>query len=192
MKIGKITKRLLLLVAAMALVFLTGTGALVWSGLHDDIQKADVALVLGNTVLSDGTPSARLKARLDRTLELYRDGDFPLVVVSGGIGKESFDEAAVMKRYLVANGIPAEQIIADNQGVTTYASAKNLRRILDERKLTSVLVVSQYFHIPRSRLALKKVGIEPVHSAHAQFFEARDVYSIARELVGYLDYAVRK
>jgi uncharacterized SAM-binding protein YcdF (DUF218 family) len=47
----------------------------------------------------------------------------------------------------------------------------------------SALVVTRYLHIPRSRYALQRAGIHRVSTAHARFFEARDVYSIARELV---------
>ena len=53
------------------------------------------------------------------------------------------------------------------------------------------MVVSQYFHVPRMRLALERAGVTPVYSAHAQYFELRDVYSIAREVVGYGVYLLR-
>ena len=80
----KIIKLISLTLGAIALVLLLAAGALVWSGLHDDVQHADVALVLGNTVQTDGTPSPRLQARLDKTLELYRAGYFPAIIASGG------------------------------------------------------------------------------------------------------------
>ena len=55
-------------------IFLLGTGLLVLDGLCDHLGHADVALVLGSRVELDGSPSLRLRARLDRTLELYRAG----------------------------------------------------------------------------------------------------------------------
>ena len=40
-----------------------------WSvGLHDEAGLADVVVVLGNTVHPDGSPSARLRARLDKAI----------------------------------------------------------------------------------------------------------------------------
>ncbi len=42
--------------------------------------------------------------------------------------------------------------------------------------------MTQYFHIPRTRLALEKFGLGPIFSAYPSYFEARDVYSTAREL----------
>lgn len=184
--------RFLLLAFSVALgAFLVGTVILVMAGLRDQLGHADVGLVLGSKVDLDGTPSPRLCARLDRTLELFRIGYFPLVIASGGIGKEGYDEALVMRDYLVAHGIPKERIIMDSAGTTTFASAKNTLQIVRRQKLSSVLVVSQYFHIPRARMALERFGVSEVYSSHARFFELRDMYSSPRELLGYLRYVCR-
>jgi vancomycin permeability regulator SanA len=172
-------------------LFALATGVLVMAGLNDHLGKADAALVLGSKVEPNGTPSARLQARLDRALELYRAGYFSTIIVSGGMGREGFDEAKVMKDYLVAHGVPPDQLIVDSDGVTTFASARNTARMAHERNFHSVLVVSQYFHVPRSRLALERFGISSVYSAHAHYFEWRDVYSAPRELLGYLRYFFR-
>ena len=51
--------------------------------MRDDIHEADVAVVLGNTVNPDGTPSRRLAARLDLAVDLYQRGLFRNVLVSG-------------------------------------------------------------------------------------------------------------
>src|SRR5215213_1653173 len=95
----KRNKRVLLFTAlSIMLAFTLAATLIVADGLNDDIQAADVAIVPGNTVEKDGRPSARLGARLDQTVALYRQGLFPDVIVSGGVGSEGFDEAEVMKR----------------------------------------------------------------------------------------------
>jgi uncharacterized SAM-binding protein YcdF (DUF218 family) len=165
---------------------LLGTAVLVGDGLRDRTGTADVGMVLGNKVELDGTPSARLQARLERTLELYRAGSFPLVIVSGGTGKEGFDEAVVMRDFLVAGGVPMDRVIMDSQGNTTFLSAKNTAEIMRQRNLRSVMVVSQYFHLPRARLALQRCGVTADHAAYPSFFEWRDLYSAPRELAGYV------
>ncbi len=177
-------------VAALGALVL-GTLILVLSGLRDDVGKADIALVLGSKVELSGMPSARLKARLDKTIELYQAGWFPLVIASGGVGKEGFDEAVVMRDYLAAHGIPKDNVIMDSKGNTTFDSAQNTRRILQQKHLKSVFVVSQYFHLPRSRLALNRTGIAEVRSASPRFFEMRDLYSAPRELFGWFSYLLR-
>jgi vancomycin permeability regulator SanA len=186
------TKRVLLLTAlSIILAFTLAATLIVADGLTDDIQAADVAIVPGNTVEKDGRPSARLRARLDRTIALYRQGLFPDVIVSGGVGSEGFDEAEVMKRYLVENGVPEGRIHVDSGGSTTYLTARNAARMMRENGWQSAMVVSQYFHVPRMRLALKRSGITPVFSAHARYFELRDVYSTVREVIGYGAYLLR-
>lgn len=188
----KRTKRILLLTALPVVLAFTLAAALIAAdGLTDDIRAADVAIVPGNTVGKDGRPSARLGARLDQTVALYRRGMFPEVIVSGGVGSEGFDEAEVMKQYLVENGVPEGSVHVDSGGATTHLTARNASRMMRENGWRSAMVVSQYFHVPRMRLALKRSGVTPVFSAHAQYFELRDVYSIAREVVGYGAYLLR-
>lgn len=184
-------RRLLLILLAVPALYLLATAWLVGDGLVDRIGHADVALVLGSRIEMNGKPSVRLKARLDRTVELYKAGYFPWVIASGGVGKEGFDEAAVMRDYLVAQGLPADHVILDSHGDNTFLSAQNTRAIAKEKHFASAMVISQYFHLPRSRLALQRCGITPVYSAHARLFEWRDIYSSLRETLGYVKYSLR-
>ena len=184
-------KRLLFIASIPAVGILIALTVLISSGLKDQIGKADIALVLGNTVNADGNPSPRLQARLDKTLELYRHGYFPTIIVSGGVGIEGYDEAKVMGDYLVSHGVPVDKIIMDNEGINTYASAKKTSQILRDSNKKSVFVVSQYFHLPRARLTLERLGISPIYSAHANFFEWRDIYSSLREVAAYISYVLR-
>lgn len=175
----------------MILLFLVAVGLLVCSGMNDRLGKAHVALVLGNKVHPDGTPSPRLKARLDLAADLFRKGYFPKVIVSGGTGIEGVPEGTAMRDYLVSAGIPASAILVDDQGVDTQASAENTVSIMQAGKMKSVFVITQYFHIPRSRLALSKLGVSRIFNAHPDYFEARDIYSTVREIPAYLKYLVR-
>ena len=114
------------------------------------------------------------------------------IIVSGGIGKEGFDEAKVMASYLIEKGVLTEKIIRDNEGNTTYDSALNCRSILNDSNAQSVIVVSQYFHLLRSKIAFEKMGIKNVSLASADWFvEWRDLYSIPREIVGIYYYLIR-
>jgi len=178
---------------SLALLFLAAIFcvAIVLSGLIDNLHQADLAVVLGNKVERDGTPSPQLKARLDHTIELYRQGYFPKVLVSGAHGKEGYDEPRVMKKYLVANGVPTDVIYEDNEGFNTWATARNTVAFLHEHQLTSVLVISQYFHMPRCRLAFAKFGISPTYGSHAPLWSLRDFFSVPREVVGYMAYSFR-
>jgi vancomycin permeability regulator SanA len=185
-------KTLLSITAAISgLIFLLSATAIVWDGLHDELGVSDVAIVLGNQVNSDGRPSERLRARLDVAVTLYQQGWFTHILVSGGTGRNGFDEAEVMKKYLVEKGVPEEIVVVDSDGVTTYHTAKNAAQLMREKNWQHAMVISQYFHISRTKLAHRRFGISSVYSAHAPFFEARDFYSTAREVVGFYAYLFR-
>jgi vancomycin permeability regulator SanA len=172
------------LALSLLLALLGSSAGIVLDGLRDDVQVSEVGVVLGSKVMPDGRPSKRLQARLDRATELYRQGMFKQVIVSGGTGVEGFSEARVMAGYLVdQRQVPRGSIILDEHGDTTEATARNSAAIMKARGLTSALIVTQYFHVTRSRYVFHRAGIATIRTAHAHFFEARDLYSTARELV---------
>lgn len=181
-------KNSFIFILALSLFFIIPALLIVADGLTDEIHQADVAVVLGNTVAPDGNPSPRLQARLDKTIELYQKGFFINIIVSGGFGVEGFDEAVVMRQYLINQGVPAERIFSDSEGKTTNLTAKNTALIMKENNWQSALIVSQYFHISRCKLALANYRVSPVYSAHADYFELRDFYSLCREVIGYFSY----
>ena len=105
-----------------------------------------------------------------------------------GFGAEGFDEADVMRDYLVSLQVPEKDIILDRDGYDTHKTAVNTRAIMQANNFQNVTIISQYFHITRTRLAFQKAGIENVYAAHADYFELRDAYSLVREFTGFYTY----
>lgn len=174
--------------ALLLLPLVVAISALIVDGFTDDLFKADAALVLGNSVFPDGTLSPRLRGRVERGMELYQSGLVSKIVVSGGFGKEGHYEGTAMAGWLVAHGVPEQDVVIDNEGINTAASAKNFAAIRDAHGFQSVIVVSQFFHLSRCRLALKQAGIERVGTAHSRVYGGRDVYATLREVVAYGKY----
>ena len=170
--------------------YVLAAGVLAGLGLHDRVAHADVIVVPGNTVARDGTPSPRLRARLDAALWLYRGGYAQLIFVSGATGAEGFDEAATMARYLVDHGVPQAAIVEDSAGVDTDTTAAHASALMREQHLRTALVATQYFHVPRTELALGQHDVDVVGSRHARFTEWRDAYSLAREVIAVPAYLV--
>ncbi len=165
--------------------------AILIDGFTDNLGEAYTAVVLGNTVYPDGTLSPRLHSRLDKAVELYRQGYFKQIIVSGAQGEEGYDEARVMKNYLLSHGVEAQAILPDPNGFNTFETARNTAALLRHAEDKSVMVITQYFHITRCRLALNKFGITEVRSAHANYFGLRDIYSLFREVVAVPVYLFR-
>ncbi|MNK29629.1 vancomycin high temperature exclusion protein [compost metagenome] len=159
-------------------------------GLTDKQTNADVAIVLGNKVNEDGTLSERLKARLDKSIELFNQKRVKAIIVSGGLGKEGFWEGKKMQEYLILNKIPKEKILIDNYGNDTEKTVENSIRIMDSLHYNSAISVSQYFHQTRAKKLFRKKGFENIESASPDYFELRDFYSIFREFVAYYKEAI--
>jgi vancomycin permeability regulator SanA len=158
-------------------------------GLTASPTRADVAVVLGNKVRRDGTPSPRLRARLEEGLALFEAGKARHLLVSGGCGKEGFSEAHVMRRWLVARGVPPENVIVDPRGYNTWLTAKNAGEIMERRDLSDATIVSQYFHLARCHFLFRRAGVDVAGLSAPQFYEIRDLYSLPREFIALCAYA---
>lgn len=164
---------------------------IVSSGFRDQPGPAAAALVLGNKVEESGVPSDRLMRRLLAAHALYRTGNVKQFVVSGGLGQEGHDEAVVMRHALVALGVPAAAVIIDSAGVDTMATARNYALLSKIHGLGSPVIVSDYFHIERVRLALAKCGIRTEFQQHALFdFHIKEIWYVPREVIGYYGYLI--
>ncbi len=150
---------------------------------------ADLAVVFGSAVLAGGAPSPRLAARLDAAIQAYRANLVPLIMVSGGRGATGYDEAATMHDALRQAGIPEAAILSDPDGNNTRATVAHAVAVMQARHLLRVMIVTQYFHIPRCALAFRQHGITGISAIWPHFMEWRDIYSTAREMLALPVYA---
>lgn len=124
----------------------------------DTVPRRDVAVVLGASVLPNGTPSGYLQARLDLAAELHAEGRVRAVIVSGN-REAGYDEPAAMRRSLVAAGVPSRVIVSDNAGYDTYDSCVRAR---DTFGVDRLLVVTQSYHLPRTLTTCGLVGVDAI------------------------------
>jgi vancomycin permeability regulator SanA len=132
-----------------------------------------------------------LAARLDRAYQCYEQRQCGIIFVSGGIDAFGTDEAVAMRAYLVRLGVPADSIVVDSAGNDTWSTARHASEFIRNRGLSSVMVVTQYFHLPRAMLALKRLGVREVSGAYPRFWEVRDIYSTMREVPALVWYDIR-
>lgn len=182
---GEMKKIALGIVSVLVVWGIVHVGVLLFDGLIDGGKSADVAVVLGNKVNTDGTLSPRLLARTEHAGKLYREGRVKHIIVSGGFGVEGYYEATAMKEYLIRSGIPEEVITADDQGFNTEATVTNVLKMREERGFESVIVVSQYFHIMRTKTYFLGNNLLGVYGSAPKYFEPRDIYSIIREVAAF-------
>lgn len=154
-------------------------------GLWTTKSHADIGVVLGNKVNEDGTLSVRLQKRLDCAVQLFQAKQIKRIIVSGGLGKEGFYEGTKMKEYLLHHKVPNRLIIVDNEGANTLATVENTLKLRNRLHFQSIIVISQYYHVTRTKMLFRKNGFQRVESASPTYFEWRDFYSVFREFFAF-------
>lgn len=126
---------------------------------RDAARSAQAIVVLGAAQYR-GRPSPVLRARLDHAVGLYARGLAPRLVVTGGIAEgDTASEAAVSRVYAMAAGVPDSAILLENEGRTTGQSLARAARLLRARRLDTVIVVSDPFHVLRAARVAERVGL---------------------------------
>ena len=123
----------------------------------DELTKADAILVLGAYVFPDGTVSSMLNDRLSVAQELYEKGKADKIIVSGDHGQNDYDEVNAMKSFLKNEKIPAENILMDHAGFSTYESVYLARDIFDAKK---IIIVTQKYHLFRAVFIARQLGLD--------------------------------
>src|SRR3954454_14285604 len=126
----------------------------------DQARPADAIVVLG-TAQFNGWPGPVFQARLDHALELWQQGYAPLLVVTGGkMAGDEFTEAEAAVAYLTQAGVPPEAIVTENEARDTWESMQSVGALLEARGLYNVILVSDGFHLFRSKLMARDVGLQ--------------------------------
>jgi len=136
-------------------------------------------LILG-AGLKGEEPSKTLLSRLATGVEILKMREDLPVVVSGGQGPgESISEAEAMGRYLVGHGIDESRIIFEDASTNTYENMLYSRRVLEDRGLKEgkVLIVTNDFHLARSKILARDVGLDATgYAAPTPWFVRANYY----------------
>jgi uncharacterized SAM-binding protein YcdF (DUF218 family) len=140
---------------------------------QDNAQPADAIAVFGAAEYN-GRPSPVFHARLDHAVELYREQIAPVIITLGGGGDKDSGktEGGVGRDYLLANGVPFGDIIAETRSTDTEQQVHRLAEIAQENGFDHIVVVSDDTHLFRIRQLCKDAGL--------------DVYTSPRSAVGHI------
>ena len=119
-------------------------------------ETYDAIVVLGASVLPDGTLSDILQSRVDAAIELYNSGVAPIIIMSGDGRASNYDEPRAMKLYAVSQGVPESAIYCDGGGYHTYDT---MWRVANVFCAHSVAVVTQQYHLYRAVYDAQSVGL---------------------------------
>lgn len=139
-------------------VILSVKEKIIEDGRYPEGDDYDCILVLGAGIVGD-KPSNILEDRLLKAIELYDAGVSDKIIMSGDGGNVYYDEVTVMKNYALEHGVNEEDIILDNDGVSTYDS---IYRAKSNFNIKKAVIVTQKYHIYRAVFIAEKLGIESV------------------------------
>lgn len=128
------------------------------------VGQADAIIVLGAAQYA-GRPSPVLRARVDHAVDLWHEHVAPLLVLTGGVGdRDTTSEAAVSASYAMRHGVPESAIMLEAQGRTTSESLSSVALTLRARHQTSVVLVSDPFHMFRVWILARRHGLRVITS----------------------------
>ncbi len=96
-------------------------------------------------------------ARFREGLRLYRGGWAPILILSGAALEGSDSNAAAMQRMAIAEGLPADAILADHRGEDTLGNAVQTRALMQAHGLRSAILVTSPYHLRRAALTFDGV-----------------------------------
>lgn len=148
-----------------ALIMLAGSWllslvlVLVWQ--RRDSRAPSRAIVVLGAAQYAGHPSPVLRARVDHAIGLYQRGFAPTLVFTGGIAPgDTTSEAAVARRYAIANGVPDRVILVERQSRNTSEALRNVANLLGSGP-RDVILVSDPFHMLRLSILARRFGLHP-------------------------------
>ncbi len=113
-----------------------------------EIPYRKTALLLGtNKYVSKGNINFFYKNRIDAAAQLFYSGKVKQFILSGDNANMSYNEPRMMKKDLVALGIPDSVLFLDYAGFRTLDAVVRAKKIFGQ---DSVIVVSQKFHNTRA------------------------------------------
>ena len=156
-------------ILAILLAFFAGAATFLIFALltysRPPVTPVDLAVVLGNRVLHDGSASIILEERTLAAIHLYQRGFASHLLLSGAIhagmsaGDPTLNEPAAMREVCLKNGIPDSAISLDPYGVNTRATAFNTKAFMQARGYSTVAACSSDYHLFRTARSFREVGI---------------------------------
>ena len=152
---------IVILAAIVAAGFLLYTTAQIMreAGI-DEPHPADAIVVFGAAEYV-GRPSPVYRARLDHAYDLFERGLAPVIITTGGAGKDPhYSEGQVGRDYLEGRGVADVNLIAETQGDNTDESTHRVATIMRANGMHSALLVSDAYHLYRAKMMMAREGAQ--------------------------------
>jgi uncharacterized SAM-binding protein YcdF (DUF218 family) len=133
--------------------------------------KGDVLIVLGGTQLGDGTFGVNSYWRAVYGAQIFRQGGFRRLVVTGGRGgyPNTISIAQAMANLMVGLGVPREDITLEEESRSTRENALFTARLFNQQagvgsewRTSRKVLLSSDIHMRRAHAAFQRAGLDTV------------------------------
>jgi uncharacterized SAM-binding protein YcdF (DUF218 family)/glycosyltransferase involved in cell wall biosynthesis len=147
--------------AVIFLYMLIFQSPLVWFAgdylsLKQEPKQADAIVIFSG----DGESSYINQSYQRRTIDgirYFKLGYAPLIILSSG-RDQTFSEVSIIRQLLINNGVPEHSIkVQEKYPSSTFENVSDVKILLSEQKVKSVLFITSPYHSRRSLLVWKKV-----------------------------------
>jgi len=149
----------LVLLLAGLLALSAGVGMVDRYGLVDQAQPADVIIVLGSRVESNGQPGPSLARRAAHAAVLYRRGLAPAILCSGGVSNGApVSEAAAACEHAVALGVPPEATFLEERATSTEENARYSVAEMQRHGWHTAILSTDGYQLYRATFLFERAG----------------------------------
>ncbi len=100
--------------------------------------------------------------RITEPVKLYKMGLVKKLLISGGsasVFPPYVKEAQYVRRFWIEMGVPAKDILIEQESRNTFENAKYSKQVIDENAIgKKVLLVTSALHMPRAKYIFNKMG----------------------------------
>jgi uncharacterized SAM-binding protein YcdF (DUF218 family) len=129
--------------------------------------KGDVIIVMGGGAFDNvpdlsgiGFLSSDSMGRLVTAVRLQKITETPILISAGQTVPHKIPEALIAKRILIDLGVPRNKVIVEVKSRDTIENARFTKQLFQKSGFKSPMVVTSAYHMKRSILSFKKVGMD--------------------------------
>ena len=123
----------------------------------DPAGPSDCIVVFAGGVGESGRAGQGYEERVQRAVELYKDGYANRIIFSSGY-MYVYEEPLLMKALAVSLGVPDEAILIEDKAKNTYENAVFTGKILKKNNWKKIILVTSIYHTRRASLVFKKIA----------------------------------
>lgn len=132
---------------------------------------ADLMLIVLGKSLQQGQVDTEYAKRLERSSKLYQTGHKPILILGGVSDNRYVSEAEKGREYLLEKKVNHADILLEDISLHTLENLHNAREVIQRKSLETIFIlITSRYHLKRSEVIAKGLGMQPVLCAAEEKF----------------------